>query len=181
MRTLDAAFNLIGSAINISSADYQRDLLARGCRARRVELVAARERAVRRIEGAFSLVEHAWHLADLEKEGFGERIRRLRDEERPSLPDFDGARLARERAYRSLPLAPALAAFALARFANVASLRALDELDWERGGEQEGVGGVRLSDIPRMMAEHDAAHRAEIEALARALAAASKTLDMPSP
>lgn len=132
-------------------------------------------------EGAFSLVEHAWHLADLEKEGFGERIRRLRDEERPSLPDFDGARLARERAYRSLPLAPALAAFALARFANVASLRALDELDWERGGEQEGVGGVRLSDIPRMMAEHDAAHRAEIEALARALAAASKTLDMPSP
>lgn len=132
-------------------------------------------------EGAFSLVEQAWHLADLECEGFGERIRRLRDEERPTLPDFDGARVARERAYRSLPLAPALAAFALARFANLASLRALDEDGWERAGEQEGVGAVRLSDIPRMMAEHDAGHRAEIEALVRSLAAPSNTLDAPSP
>jgi hypothetical protein len=132
-------------------------------------------------EGAFSLVEHAWHLADLEREGFGERIRRLRDEERPFLPDFDGARLARERAYRSLPLAPAIAAFALERFANLASLRALGEDGWERSGEQEGVGAVRLADVPRMMAEHDAVHRAEIEALARALAAPSNTLDVPSP
>ncbi|MFI5006633.1 MAG: DinB family protein [Solirubrobacterales bacterium] len=132
-------------------------------------------------EGAFSLVEHAWHLADLEREGFGERIRRLRDEERPTLPDFDGARVARERAYRSLPLAPAMAAFALTRFANLASLRALGADGWERAGEQEGVGVVRLSDIPRMMAEHDAGHRAEIEALARSLAAPSNTLDAPSP
>lgn len=132
-------------------------------------------------QGAFSLVEHAWHLADLEREGFGERIRRLRDEERPYLPDFDGARLARERAYRSLPLAPAIATFALARFANLASLRALDEQGWERAGEQEGVGPLRLSDLPRMMAEHDAGHRAELEALARALAAPSTTVDMPSP
>jgi hypothetical protein len=132
-------------------------------------------------EGAFSLVEHAWHLADLEREGFGERIRRLRDEERPYLPDFDGARVARERGYRSLPLGPAIAAFALERFANLASLRALGEEGWERAGEQEGVGPLRLSDLPRMMADHDTAHRAEIEALARALAAPSNTLDTPSP
>jgi len=120
-------------------------------------------------QGGFSLVEHAWHLADLERDGFGERIRRLRDEHAPFLPDFDGERVARERGYRSLPLAPAIAAFALERFANLASLRALDDESWERSGEQEGVGPVRLSDIPGMMAEHDASHRADIEALARAL------------
>ena len=48
-------------------------------------------------DGGFSLVEQAWHLADLEREGYGERIRRLLAEEDPALPDFDGARVAAER------------------------------------------------------------------------------------
>jgi len=46
---------------------------------------------------AFSPVEQVWHLADLEREGFSVRIRRLRDEQAPRLPDFDGDRIARER------------------------------------------------------------------------------------
>src|SRR4030095_3400795 len=67
-------------------------------------------------EGSFSPVEQVWHLAhperarvscspvervgrraDLEREGFSERIRRLQAEDGPSLPDFDGARIAAER------------------------------------------------------------------------------------
>ncbi|MCI0572664.1 MAG: hypothetical protein L0Y66_18070 [Myxococcaceae bacterium] len=47
----------------------------------------------------FALVEHAWHLADLEREGFGTRLHRLLDEEHPSLPDFPGDRIALERHY----------------------------------------------------------------------------------
>jgi hypothetical protein len=121
--------------------------------------------------GALSLVEQAWHLADLEREGYGERIRRLRGEERPRLPDFDGARVARERAYRTLPLGPALEAFAGARALNLALLRSLDEAEWTREGRQDGVGPVRLMDLPRMMAEHDAGHRREIEELVAWLAA----------
>jgi hypothetical protein len=36
------------------------------------------KQAVRRpTDGGFAPVEHCWHLADLEREGFGERIRRL--------------------------------------------------------------------------------------------------------
>jgi DinB superfamily len=120
-------------------------------------------------DGGFSLVEQAWHLADLEREGYGERLRRLRDEEAPRLSDFDGARVARERDYRSLPLAAALATFAAARSANLALLRGLDERARERTGEQEGVGAVRLGDVPRMMTEHDAVHRAELEVLAGSL------------
>ena len=47
--------------------------------------------------GSFSPVEQVWHLADLEREGFGIRIRRLISEPNPRLPDFEGGRLAVER------------------------------------------------------------------------------------
>ena len=115
--------------------------------------------------GGFALVEHAWHLADLEREGYGERIRRLLAEERPHLPDFDGGRLARERDYLSRDIAEGMASFAAARAANLRAMRALRSSDWERAGTQEGVGRVTLADIPRLMAEHDASHRREIEEL----------------
>ena len=112
----------------------------------------------------FTPVEQCWHLADLEREGYALRIRRLLTEVEPALPDFDGERVAQERNYRSLPLEDGIEAFRRARADNLAALRALSASDWERRGTQEGVGRVGLCDIPLMMAEHDAAHRAEIEA-----------------
>jgi hypothetical protein len=112
--------------------------------------------------GAFSPVEQCWHLADLEREGYAVRIRRLLDEEVPRLPDFDGARVAEERRYRTLSLAEGLAAFREARAANLALLHNLDPAQWSRAGTQDEVGPVALCDIPHMMAEHDASHRAEI-------------------
>ncbi|HEY7699051.1 MAG TPA: DinB family protein [Vicinamibacteria bacterium] len=114
-------------------------------------------------EGAFSPVEHCWHLADLERLGFGKRIERLRAETEPFLPDFDGARIAREREYRKLSLAEGIDAFRRARRANLEALKSLEPSEWLRKGEQEGVGPVALCDIPSMMAEHDLSHRSEIE------------------
>jgi hypothetical protein len=116
-------------------------------------------------DGGFSLLEQAWHLADLEREGYGARIRRLLAEEDPMLPDFDGARIAAERNYRARSLAEGLAAFLAARTANVALLRSLPDAAWSRAGRQEGVGPITLRDVPRMMREHDDSHRAEIAAL----------------
>jgi hypothetical protein len=113
-------------------------------------------------EGAFAPVEHCWHLADLESLGYGKRIERLRTEVDPLLPDFDGARVAREREYRKLPLGEAIAAFRRARLANLDALVCLEPPEWLRTGTQEGVGRVALCDLPSMMAEHDASHRAEI-------------------
>jgi hypothetical protein len=110
-----------------------------------------------------SPVEQCWHLADLEQEGYGVRIRRLLTEDGPALPDFDGARIARERDYKSLSIADGMRAFRRARADNVAALRGLSRADWERFGTQEGVGRVGLCDVPVMMAEHDAAHREELE------------------
>src|SRR6185369_4629976 len=108
--------------------------------------------------------EQCWHLADLEREGFGERLRRLREEDRPVLTDWDGERAAVERAYRQRTCADGVAAFAAARRANLALIASIRAEEWERTGTQDGVGPVALCDLPAMMAEHDASHRREIEA-----------------
>jgi hypothetical protein len=117
--------------------------------------------------GEPSPVEQCWHLADLEREGYAVRIRRLLDEVDPMLPDFDGTRIAKERNYRTRPLSTAIVAFREARAANLAALRGAEAGDWLRAGVQEGVGPVALCDIPAMMDQHDEAHRSEIEAWLR--------------
>ena len=118
-------------------------------------------------DGGFAPVEQCWHLADLEREGFGLRLRRLRTEEQPTLPDFDGAAVAEQRDYRGKSLAEGLAAFRRARAENLAFIESIGAEEWSRTGLQDGVGRVTLCDIPAMMSEHDAAHRAEIEAWLR--------------
>jgi hypothetical protein len=110
----------------------------------------------------FSPVEQVWHLADLEREGFGARIRRLREEPNPHLPDFDGTKVARARRYRELALVAGLREFEAARAANLAILRALPGEAWIRQGTLEGVGPISLCDLPALMRQHDEAHVAEI-------------------
>jgi hypothetical protein len=117
--------------------------------------------------GAFAPVEQVWHLADLEREGFGLRIQRLQTESNPQLPDFDGDAVAIARNYRSLSLSEGLQAFARARDANLAALRVLPAEAWFRRGTQEGVGEVSLCDMPVFMLQHDRAHIAEIMAWKR--------------
>ena len=115
-------------------------------------------------ENAFSPVEQVWHLADLEREGFGLRIRLLQAGQNPRLPDFDGDRIARERNYRSLSLMTGLKAFEKARDANLAYLQTLSAEDWLKMGTQEGVGEISLCDMPVFMHQHDLAHVDEIQA-----------------
>ena len=113
--------------------------------------------------GLFSPVEQVWHLADLEREGFGVRIEKLRTEPDPFLPDFDGDAVAAQRNYQSLSLREALMAFASSRAANLNALCGLSQEDWLRAGTQEGVGAVSLCDLPMLMMQHDQAHLSEIE------------------
>jgi hypothetical protein len=128
------------------------------------EGVSAFDAAAPGPDGGFGPIEQCWHLADLEREGFGIRIRRLLTESQPHLPDFNGAAIARERGYRARSLAEGLAVFRAARRDNLALFAEVRAEDWVRAGTQDGVGTVALCDIPAMMAEHDAGHRREIEA-----------------
>jgi len=120
--------------------------------------------------GPFAFVEHCWHLADLERLGFGSRVERLLAEERPFLPDFDGEKVAAERQYLVLSVGAGIRAFAAARAHNLATLRAMTPGQWERSGTQEHVGRVTIADLPRRMLEHDRAHANEIADLLADLA-----------
>jgi hypothetical protein len=110
----------------------------------------------------FSPVEQVWHLADLEREGFGVRIDRLLNEHEPELPDFDGTAVAQARNYRALSLADGLRAFEQARRDNLEKLRRIPPDAWERSGTQQGVGRVSLCDMPVFLQQHDMAHKDEI-------------------
>jgi AraC-like DNA-binding protein len=125
--------------------------------------------AARPARGAFSAVEHAWHLADLECEAFQVRIARLLAEPAPHLPDFDGDRAAEERAYRTRSAAAGARAFARARAATIAALGRVRGADWLRGGIQEGAGYVTLGQLPERILGHDRAHAGELAALVAAL------------
>jgi len=120
---------------------------------------------VRASNGTFALIEHAWHLADLEVEGYGERIGRILENDDPRLADFKGDEIAEQRRYLELALDPALRRFEDARASNLARIALLSEEQMRRGGEQEGVGRVTIARVVEMMAEHDAGHAAELRAL----------------
>jgi hypothetical protein len=115
--------------------------------------------------GGFSFLENIWHLADLEREGFGIRIQRILTEETPALENFDGDRVARERNYQLRDVESGLFAFAEARRANLEALRSISGLQWLRSGIQEQVGAITLADLPRRMAEHDRSHTSDVASL----------------
>jgi hypothetical protein len=136
------------------------------------ELIAQLPEPLLRVRGkdeTFSFVEQAWHLADLEVEGYGARIERLLADDNPQLADFRGDLVAAERRYNELLLEPALERFTAARAANVARLRTLTPEQRERAGEQEGAGRVTLARVAEMMREHDAGHAREMETLLQTL------------
>jgi hypothetical protein len=94
-------------------------------------------------EGVFSLVENVWHLADLEREGYGGRIGLILAEREPFLSDFDGDRIAQERNYQSRDLSKGLALFAAAREENLATLRSLSLSAWKRAASRSASGASR--------------------------------------
>ena len=130
--------------------------------ARAAASLSPTEARVRPAGGGFSFLENVWHLADLEREGYGTRIRRILGEDNPALMNFDGDQIARERGYQEKDVERGLALFSGARQANLERLHALSTADWKRSGSQEGVGRITLADLPRMMAEHDRSHEIEI-------------------
>jgi hypothetical protein len=113
--------------------------------------------------GGFPVVEHACHLRDLETEGYRVRLDRILAEDRPSLPDFDGEAVARERGYRAQDAVAACNAFAAVRAGVVARLAALSALDRTRVGLLDGRTPITVDGMVAAMRAHDTDH---LEALA---------------
>ena len=116
----------------------------------------------------FSLVEHACHLRDLEREGYLLRVRRVLAEARPALEPFDGAKVAAERDYLRQDARVAAREFAAARGELTGLLAPLTADDLRREA-RFGDQPVCLGDLIAMMVEHDRGHRDEIEQLVEEL------------
>ena len=116
---------------------------------------------VRPAPDVFAPIEVAWHLRDIECDGWLARLRRILDEPTPILPSIDGDRLAIERAYLTLDLEPALAQFAEARRQSLELLRTLPPHHWSWSGIFEGQP-LTLARLAELMVQHDADHLGEL-------------------
>jgi hypothetical protein len=116
------------------------------------------------VPAEFSLVEHACHLRDVEREGYLVRVRRMLAEREPALQPFDGGAVAAARDYPSQDAFGAAREFAAARAELVAAIAPLTPQQLAREGT---FGGERVcfADVIAMMVEHDRGHREEIERL----------------
>ena len=115
----------------------------------------------------FSALENLCHLRDIEVEGYSQRIRNILKENRPSLPDIDGGRLAIERDYNHQDANGALEQFIRERASNIEILRGLSETEMSREGTLEGVGTITLEKLVQMMLEHDEGHVSELQTIRR--------------
>lgn len=116
--------------------------------------------------GGFSLVQHLWHLADIEELGWAQRCERLLTEARPRLAGVDGDRLAVERRYQERPWRGAARRFVAQR---LRSLRALARFTPQTLHVPAHFGGRRSTggDVIAAMVAHDREHRIEMAALWR--------------
>jgi DinB superfamily len=120
---------------------------------------------------AFSPLEDMWHLRDIETEGYLPRIKRILAEDMPVLEDLDGDRMAVDRRYNELELAPAIAGFIAARAQSLALLKALPSEAWMRSAYFANRV-IDLRALVQMMVDHDQGHLASIQGIYVAASAA---------
>lgn len=133
-----------------------------------LSLFSTEQQRRRSASGLFAPVEQAWHVADLEVEGYGARIEQLLHADGPRFLDFDGEKIAEQRHYIELDLESALRRFECVRAMNLARLRSATAEQRAHRATQDGARGYVTPDrIVEMMTQHDASHANEIIELLR--------------
>lgn len=126
--------------------------------------MAARQGYLQPAGGGFSLVQHLWHLADVEQHGWSQRFTLLRREAGAVLPGVDGDRLAIEGRYQQRPWRGAARRFIGLRQRSLHALQrcSLDML--RRPVLFSGQPATGMEVLAAMLA-HDHEHRTEMAAL----------------
>ena len=109
----------------------------------------------------FTIREIMAHLAEWEPI-FLERMRRIRNENEPVLPNIDEGQLAIDHDYAHKDLAEQIRLFRAGRAQNVAFLNSLQPSDWQRTGKRPEIGVVTIEAIATLMPLHDAYHIRQI-------------------
>lgn len=109
--------------------------------------------------GEWGPAEVARHLLAVEDEVWRLRFARVMTEDDPHWSWTEPGQAA---GFDDAPLPAIVAAFAAARAANVATVRALDEAGWARSGTHAIYGRLDVAGLLRVAIEHDADHLAGI-------------------
>ncbi len=110
--------------------------------------------------------EVIWHLRDAEARAL-ERMRAMRDQERPALAAYDQEALAREGRYRERDSLHGVREFTLLRQTMIGELEALRPEQWERVGIHEEVGPITILNQAIHLVGHDLNHLAQLAASPR--------------
>lgn len=108
----------------------------------------------------FSFREHACHMLDFDTLVYHVRIQRTRDEDNPKFGRVFGYELAEKRHYSEINPLQAIADFGTARKATVATLKALDDLQFQRKADLEQYGMITLGGLVHLLHDHDLRHLA---------------------
>ncbi|OGO49719.1 MAG: hypothetical protein A2148_03315 [Chloroflexi bacterium RBG_16_68_14] len=112
----------------------------------------------------WSIKEVCAHLRD-SLEIDGERIRRMLEEDEPSISSYDQEALAREGNYQSVSMPLVLTALRAFSGGNAYVLEGLSEEQWQRGGRHEERGPISVGGYAEQQAEHVRAHLEQIRGL----------------
>jgi hypothetical protein len=116
----------------------------------------------------WSIKEVCAHLRD-SLEIDGERIRRMVEEDDPSIPGYDQEVLARERDYQNASMPLVLTALRAFSGGNAYMLEGLSDAQWQRGGHHEERGPINVSGYAEDQAGHVRIHLEQIRSLRSAL------------
>jgi hypothetical protein len=112
----------------------------------------------------WSIKEVCAHLRD-SLEIDGERIRRMVEEDDPSISSYDQEALAREGDYQNANMPLVLTALRAFSGGNAYMLEGLSEEQWRRGGRHEERGPINVGGYAEQQAEHCRAHLEQLRSL----------------
>lgn len=115
-------------------------------------------------DGGWSIKEIAWHLTDAARI-FHERLFLTASHERPQLPAYDEAALARDRDYLNLDTARLLPTLRSWRDETVDLLDGLGMAAWDHVAVHEELGEISLIQLAVHLAEHELDHLRGIQTL----------------
>jgi hypothetical protein len=110
--------------------------------------------------------EVAGHLRDSARV-FAERVRRLRTESAPLLPDFLPLEPTRVAGYRDVEAGRLLAELDAAQAALLAAVEDVDPAELDRTGRHETGGAATLADVLAFLPGHQRDHAEQLAALQR--------------
>lgn len=111
----------------------------------------------------FTAIQQLCHVRDIEIDGYQVRLRRMLDEDSPTLASIDSEALVGPRRYSEADATAVLAAIRAARATTVEMIAGLRAEELGRTGFFEGYGKLTVKALLHYLCSHDQQHLAGLE------------------